>query len=262
MFDIIKTANGMLKSEPQFYKEILFQFCAEYQVYVDDLPNMDTLRSFIESIPKSDRIRIEFEETSSLSYVIVDSGCMEQYESFVNDLYNDDEISINILIEKQVDRGILNVYKTDDFVCFLTSRSPVQSLSNFATLFKGAEKIVFRLLDKIGTIQTENIAFSDGEVTWESNVSRREQLIEYMVNHPFLQAIHFPLMPQDFSIQRASCCDFLKIEKLFAELHDLVSDIYTAKYIYMDTTKIILQKNSSNTIIVLEKNLSDNIADH
>ena len=251
MFDIIKTANEMFKSEPQFYKEILFQFCAEYQVYVDDLPNTDTLRSFIESIPKSDRIQIEFED-SALSYVSVDSGCIDHYERFVNDLYIDDEIAIKIVVKKNIVRGVLNVYKTDEFERFLTSRSPVQSLSNFATLFKGAEKIVFRLLDKTGFIQTENIAFSDGEVTWKSNVSRREQLIEYMVNHPFLQAIHFPLMPQDFSIQRTSCCDFLKIEKLFAELHDLVSDIYTAKYIYMDTNKIIYQKNSSNTIIMVK----------
>ena len=136
MFDIIRTANEMLKSEPQFCREILFQFCAEYQVCVDDLPNIDTLRSFVESIPKSDWVRIEFEETSSLSYVIVDSGCMEQYESFVNDLYDDDEIAIKIVVKKHVDHGVLNVYKTDEFVRFLTSCSSVQSLSNFATLFK------------------------------------------------------------------------------------------------------------------------------
>ena len=69
MFDIIKTMNEMFKSEPQFYKEILFKFCAEYQVYVDELPNTDTLRSFVESIPKSDQVQIEFEETPIRDYM-------------------------------------------------------------------------------------------------------------------------------------------------------------------------------------------------
>ena len=266
MFDIILQAGKIFGTKPKSCKEILYQFSSEYHIRADALPNAHTLLSFIERIPKPDQVSLGFEETSTLSYLLVDSAeCMDNYECFVKELYDDDEIIVNVVVKKHVDHGVLNVYKTDEFVRFLTSRSPVQSLDNFTNLFKGAEKIVFRTLDQMGTIQTENIAFSDGEVKWLPHIPRKEQLNRCMANHPFLQAIKFSLMPKDFSIRRAACCDFLtnlKIDRFFAELHDLVSDIYTAKYIYMDTTKIILRKNSSNTIIVLEKNLSDNIAEH
>ena len=67
MFDIIFQAAKIFGTEPKSYKEILYQFSSEYHVCADALPNVHTLLSFIEHIPKSDQVRIEFEETSTLS---------------------------------------------------------------------------------------------------------------------------------------------------------------------------------------------------
>ena len=242
MFNIIDRANNMLKTTPSTYSEILYELIVEYKVGKVDIPNIEALLAFMADVPETDVISVTFSDgTTRVAVNTID--WTEAFEGFVNNLYESDEVTVSIRIEKKVCNGVLNVYSLSLFSEFLKGRSYTQLFDNFAQLFKlCGNQIVFHLLDTNGSLRTRNIAFSDNDVEWKVNIPRHEQLKNCEDASLFLDRAKYPLLPQDFAVTGPiEGSGFGDIQELFGKLRSIWSYLYLANSAYIANEKAILQ---------------------
>ena len=260
MFNIINKANNMLKTAPSAYSEILYEFSAEYIIYKTCIPEIEVLLAFVGDVPATDSVTVTFSDGTT-SVIVNTAGWTEAFESFVNILYDSDEITFTIKIRKKIHDGVLNVYNLNCFSEFLNGRSYTQLFSVFAELFEACgNRIVFHLLDTNGSLRTSNIAFSDNDVEWKENIPRHEQLKNCEDASVFLDRAKYPLLPQDFAITGPiEGSGFSDIQELFAKLRSIWSYLYLANSAYIINEKAILQFNPAGAseeyeFVELEKN--------
>ena len=242
MFNIIDRVNNMLKTPPSSYREILYEFSAEYKVRKTDIPNIEVLLDFTADVPVADVVMVTFSDGTS-SVVVNTTDWIESFEEFVNNLYESDEVMVSIRIEKRVCNGILNVYNLSSFSEFLKGRSYTQLFDIFAQLFKlCGNRIVFHLLDTNGSLRTRNIVFSDNDVEWKVFIPRHEQLKNCEDASIFLDRMKYPLRPQDFAVTGPiEGSWFVDIQELFGKLRSIWSYLYLANSAYIANEKAMLQ---------------------
>ncbi len=242
MFNIIDRANNMLKTTPSVYREILYEFIAEYKIGKKDIPNIEELLAFTGDVPEVDVASVTLSDGTT-SVPVNAAAWTEALEGFVNNLYESDEISVSIRIDKRVHDGVLDVYNLSSFSGFLKGRSYTQLFDIFTQLFKSCgNRIVFHLLDTNGSLRTGNIAFSDNNVEWQVTIPRHEQLKNCEDASVFLDRAKYPLLPQDFAvIGPIEGSGFGDISELFEKLRCIWSYLYLANSAYIANEKAILQ---------------------
>ena len=243
MFDIVVSANQMFNKTPVSLAEILYEVSAEYKIHKEQMPQIENLLTFTGSVPESDEITVTFSDGTFTIQVGSDAWA-ETYQTFVDRLYESDDITVSIKVKKNITAGVLNVYNLEAFSSFLRSRSYVQLFENFANLFKKcSDRVVFQLLNTNGSLRTMNIVFSDnGELIWNNKVSRHDQLKNCEDAGVFLDRAKYPLLPQDFStIEPIEGTGFETIQKCFTNMQRVLSYIYVANSAYIANNKAILQ---------------------
>lgn len=248
MFNIIDRANHMLKSAPVSVTEILYEFTARYKVGKNNLPGSDDLLAFTGDASGVDEITVSITDESSTIHVGAISW-IEGYESFVDRLYDNDEITVTVKVEKKIRDGVLNVYGLEPFSEFLSNRTYIQLLDIFAELFKATgDKIIFRLLDTNGSLRTKNIVFTDNEdFEWTVRVSRSDQLKNCEDASVFLDRAKYPLIPQDFMIVGPiEGGSFQAIKDTFDKLRRILSYVYLSNSAYIVDDKVLLQFDPSS----------------
>ena len=242
VFNIIDRANNMLKTTPSAYSEILYEFTAQYKIGKTDIPNVEALLAFTGNVPETDDVSVVLSDGTT-SVAVNAAAWTEAFEEFVSNLYESDEITISIRIEKNVHNGVLNVYNLNSFSGFLKGRSYTQLFDIFTQLFKSCgNRIVFHLLDTNGSLRTRNIAFSDNDVEWKVTIPRHEQLKNCEDASVFLDRTKYPLLPQDFAVVGpVEGSGFADISELFENLRCIWSYLYLANSAYIANEKAILQ---------------------
>jgi len=242
MFNIIARANNMLKTVPSAYSEILYEFKSDYKIGKHSIPDIEEILAFTGDVPETDVISVSFSDGTT-SVTVNTNGWTEAYKEFVNSLYDSDEVTAFIKIEKKIHDGILNVYNLDSFSKFLGGRSYTQLFDNFVQLFKVCgNRIVFHLLDTNGSLRTRTIAFSDNDVEWKVDIPRHEQLKNCEDASVFLDRAKYPLLPQDFAVTGpVEGSGFRDIKELFERLRHIWSFLYLANSAYIANEKAILQ---------------------
>lgn len=261
MFNIIDKANNMLKTAPSAYSEILYEFSAEYNICKTSIPEIEALLVFIGDVPATDSVTVTFSDGTT-SVIVNTAGWTKAFQSFVNILYDSDEIAVTVKIRKKIHKGVLNVYNLNCFSEFLNGRTYTQLFNIFTELFESCgNRIVFHLLDTNGSLRTRNITFSDNNVEWKVNIPRHEQLKNCEDASVFLDRAKYPLLPQDFAVTGPiEGSGFNDIRELFAKLRSIWSYIYIANSAYIANGKAILQFNPAGTseeyeFVELEKNI-------
>ena len=242
MLNIINKVNNMLKADPSTYDEILYEFSADYTIGKANIPNIEELITFLKDIPEADVISLSFSDGTT-SVMINTDAWIESFEAFVNGLYETDEVTVSIKIEKKVNNGVLNIYNLSCFSRFLNGRSYIQLFDIFTKLFKSCgNRIVFNLLDTNGLLKTESIAFSDKDVEWKENIPRYEQLKNCEDACVFLDRTKYQLLPQDFTVTGLiDGSDFVDIKDLFEKLRSIWSYLYLSNLTYIVGEKAMLQ---------------------
>lgn len=242
MFNIIDRANNMLKTSPSVYSEILYEFTAEYKIGKTDIPSIEDLLAFTDEIPGTDIFSVTLSDGTT-SVQVNDAAWSSAFEEFINNLYESDQITVLIRIEKKVYNSVLNVYNLNAFSDFLNGRSYTQLFDIFAQLFKSCgNRIVFHLLDTNGSLRTRNIAFSDNDVEWKVTIPRHEQLNNCEDASVFLDRAKYPLLPQDFAVTGpVEGSGFGDISELLEKLRCIWSYLYLSNSAYIANEKAILQ---------------------
>lgn len=245
MFNVIDEAGKLLNSVATSAEEILFEFTAQYKVKKTSLPSTQLLLDFTSSIPEQDEALVFISDESSTVQVGA-TAWMEEYEDFISNLYDNDEIIVDFKIKKMVQDGVLNVYCLNQFSDFLSGRTYTQLLDIFTELFQKCEnRIVFHLLDTNGSLRTMNLMFTDNaEFDWENGESRSERLKKCEEASLFLDRVKYPLLPQDFTIvEPIEGGTFQKIQKTFDKLRCMLSYVYLSNSAYFANETVILQFN-------------------
>ena len=99
MFNIIARANNMLKTVPSAYSEILYEFKSDYKIGKHSIPDIEEILAFTGDVPETDVISVSFSDGTT-SVTVNTNGWTEAYKEFVNSLYDSDEVTAFIKIEK------------------------------------------------------------------------------------------------------------------------------------------------------------------
>ncbi len=261
MFDIIQSADMLFGAVPSSCKEIIPEFNCEYRVEKNNLPSADELMAFLGQKPERDRISITITSDSGSVFVSDETVWMDSYTSFVDGLFDGDEVVVVIRITKDIQDGTLSVYDLKLFSDFLCNQKMEQFFENFTKLFADCgEHIAFQLLDTNGSMRTSSISFSDNDVQWINCRSRKENLRDCEDASVFLDRMRISLIPQDFDIDAVEGSDFEAIKGLFQKLRTVLSYIYLANTATVVNDKTILQFDPSTKGYEYEMNqLTDNM---
>lgn len=246
MFDVISSANKLFRTNASCYKEIIPEFSCGYKIRKENLPTVQELMDFLSSIPEQDEIEITFDAEDHICSV--DRAIwIDNYENFVQDVYDDDEIKASILIKKHIVNEVLFVYNLKSFDEFLTDLKIEEAFLNFVDLFKKCgEHIVFRLLATNGTLHTKTVAFSDNNVVWKEDEDRGKLLKKCEDACVFLDRGRINLVPQDFEIEVIDGEEFEGITELFEKLERILSYIYVANTASIVNGVAVLQFDPSS----------------
>lgn len=247
MFDVIQSAGMLFGTAASSCKEIIPEFNCGYHVEKGKLPSVESLLAFLAKKPARDGISITI--TSDFGTVVIedDTDWMEGYNSFISDLFDDDEVDVAIRIKKNIINGSISVYSLKLFSEFLSNIKIEQFFESFTALYKECgEHIVFHLQDSNGSLRTQSIAFSDNEIHWIEHRSRKEALRDCDDASVFLDRMRINLVPQDFDIVAVEGCGFDAISVLFRKLRSILSYIYLANTATVINGKAILQFNPSS----------------
>lgn len=246
MFDIIKTADELFGTKASSCKEIIPEFYCEYKIIKDCLPTTEELVSFLALKPEHDKIEITIISVSGATYIDTDTAWMDEYESFVQNLYEDDKLTVSIKVAKIIKDGVLSIYKLDEFSKFLCGLTIERAFEVFSDLFsKCGEQIIFNLLDINGSFRTNSIAFSDNDVQWVNGGSREELLRNCEDSSVFLDRNRIRLVPQDFEIISIDGDGFNAIIELFEHLKSVLSYVYLANTATVSNGRAVLQFDPS-----------------
>ena len=249
MFNIIERANQMLNSVPISREEILFEYMVQYKVDKGHLPSTDDLLVFTGDVPEKDEIYISISDGVST----VNAGAVawiEEYENFVDGLYENDEITVDIRVKKKIANDTLNVYCLENFSEFISGRSYIQLFEIFTELFQVCEeKIAFHLLDTNGSLRTRNMVFTDNDdFEWTVRTPRSEQLKNCEDASVFLDRAKFPLVPQDFTIVGPIEGGFFQtVKEMLDKLRRILSFVYLSNSAYITSDRLLLQFNPTSS---------------
>ena len=247
MFDIIQSADILFGSTTSSCKEIIPEFNCGYHIEKSKLPSVDNLVAFLERKPKRDRISITI--TSDFGSVFVGDGTVwiDNYNSFIDGLFDGDEVDVAVRISKNIVDGSISVYSLELFSEFLSNMKTEQLFESFTALFmKCGEHIAFQLQDTNGSLRTKSISFSDNDIQWIQRRSRKEVLRDCEDASVFIDRMRINLIPQDFDVVAIEGCGFGTISALFRKLKVALSYIYLANTATVVNGKAILQFDPSS----------------
>lgn len=242
VFDIVDIANHMFESSaPIFVEEVLYRFSISYKIRKANMPSVSALIDFLGNVKDRDDGIITFigetDQTISVGKIVDE----DNYKYFLKSLVDDEEVNVLIKITKKVENETLSVYRLDLFSTFLKSLSITDHFINFTELFMIAgEHIKLNLIDKSGMLLTSTIAFSDDDVSWSEDKSRKEILMDCSSASIFLQKNAYAVVPQDFSI-RHSTAECEEIVLIFNRLCSVLSYIYIANSANIISDRVVLQ---------------------
>ena len=248
MFSIIESANELFgNAAPSFCEEVLYHFTIRYSLIKQNLPDADTLLSWLGNIPERDLIEVTFTSETERSIRISNKGIWEEdYRSFLSDLLDDENIEVNVKITKEIIDSTISIYCLARFAEFIEGLGITDHLNNFSRMFKNNnEHLLFYVLDNDGELSTASISFAHANVSWEKEKLRSEMIKNCNGASIFMQRSQFGLVPQDFTVLRASS-EYHEINEVFEKLRTVLSFIYLANTANIIDQKVILQFDPSS----------------
>lgn len=172
------------------------------------LPDCNEIRDFINHVPNRDSINIIMIDVVDEELLITRDGSWgEKYQQFVNAQDDEDQVRINITIQKTIQNNALTIYSYKTFKDFLEARTLVDQIKMFSAAMREAcTYLRFEVLSDKIAVYTKYMAFCDVEELWlEFDPNSRENDLQKCEDAGvFLDRKEICLIPQDLSIQKSS----------------------------------------------------------
>jgi len=200
------------------------------------MPDYTQLCVFIKNIPTRDSISILISQLDSSSFALSSDNLKteQDYVTFINYLIYNDEIEVQLVINKEIIDNRISIYCLTSFCEWLFGGDILDLLPRFNGLLKEKEYIIFEVFDSDDIVlSTETMLFvnSTKHITM-SDFSRINQLEKCRQLSNFYSGSQYSLLPEDFHV-KASNQDELFTDK-FKKIEAMFSMIYLANSAYIE----------------------------
>lgn len=197
MFEEIKNKiSDLVEKESRKIYEVSFSFPAAAPLEFQELFDM------IQSVPSRDDIRIYLFTENDERFTFNKSTAEAEYNSFIGELLEDEQIFVKLEINKEIRNGHFSVYCFEQFAEDLIRLPMEEALNAFSLILNEAEGyIVFDLFDNKNIFFTKTMFFI-GANNQEVNIDfdREQRLQECRETSYFYNQDHYELLPDDFKI--------------------------------------------------------------
>lgn len=207
------------------------------------LPNSNEIREFINHVPNRDGIAILMINLVDEEVLITRDGLWaEEYQQFVDAQDEEDQIRIDITIQKTIQNNTLTIYSYKTFKDFLEERTLVDQMKLFSAAMREAYSYLrFEVLSDKIAVYTKYMAFCDVEEPWfdfDPN-SRKNDFQKCEDAGIFLDRKEMCLIPQDLAVQMGS--GNADIIPMLNRLETVFAYAYVANSAYIEKDALVLQ---------------------
>ncbi len=185
-----------------------------------NIPSYNKILDYMNLFSERDVVQIDFVINEEVLRVHKDIP-NEDYISFLSILEHNDEVSVYINIQKNVEKSTLTVYSYLDFVNDLIKNSSLGLLNIFNNLLQNEGKLIFEVYDRDIFWCTKTIAFiSNSNICFESKMNRLDIIDKSkMVTYNYSNIVS--LLPDDFYIE--TNYNDNKLTGIFGKLNTILS---------------------------------------
>ena len=235
-----------IKALVPYYKNtsdrgMTYESCAE--VSKTDRPPYISLCALIDVLPKRDFYKINFIDSTEKELVFTNQQkpSSDNYDKFWSYIEADEQISLKIIINKQIEDDTLSIYDLSSFSAWVCDKGIQDVLKYFDSILSKRETIIFNVLDRNILFSTKTMVFSNNSKIQKHYDSRLEKIEKSMDTTYFLNINDCHLIPDDFEIDE---CDtnqpVFALSGLFSKLKTILSIVYLSSTatLYDDHMKI------------------------
>lgn len=217
---------------------------ASFSIVFQNLPSAEAIRSLCNCAPTRDSLKLILKNDSD---DIVSITNLQTYEpDFTNLIYGmspNDNIYINLQIDKNVNDGKFSIYDFTSFSEDLLHRSALEILRWFSVLMCRERMLKFEVFDYDISFSTRTIAFESSEsAIFTPKIDRSQRLRACRDTAYFYNMDTLEVLPDDFIIEgvmRAGDC----LRPLFSKLATILSLVYVANSSSINDKTLSIQIN-------------------
>ena len=217
---------------------------ASFSIVFQNLPSAEAIRSLCNCAPTRDSLKLILKNDSD---DIVSITNLQTYEpDFTNLIYGmspNDNIYINLQIDKNVNDGKFSIYDFTSFSEDLLHRSALEILRWFSVLMCRERMLKFEVFDYDISFSTRTIAFESSEsAIFTPKIDRSQRLCACRDTAYFYNMDTLEVLPDDFIIEgvmRAGDC----LRPLFSKLATILSLVYVANSSSINDKTLSIQIN-------------------
>lgn len=194
--EIKNKISDLAEKESRKIYEVSFSFSAVTPLEFQELSDI------IQSVPSRDDIRIYLFTENEERLTFNRSTVGEEYNSFIGELLEDEQIFVKLEINKKIQNRHFSVYCFEQFAEDLIQLPIEEALNAFSLILNESEGyIVFDLFDNRNIFFTKTMFFM-GANNQEVNIDfdREQRLQECRETSYFYNQDHYELLPDDFKI--------------------------------------------------------------
>lgn len=253
MFDLIAEASSLFCEMVSFY-EVAAEANTVFSCTISALPCTADLERFLNSFCKFDIIELSIKSYLDFTYSSVNPQALKaDYENFIASSEPDDEVTINIHINKAFDdRGSLAIYSFENFLDYYSNRSFYELSRELSATLKKRKHLAFHVIDKEVNLATGSICFyNDISMLTTSTINREEHFAQLNNTSLFLNRNDLPLSPYDFRILHNISNGTTQLIDLLKKLETIFSYIYLSYSSHIVNDQVVLQLSPSAANMVL-----------
>lgn len=219
-------------------------FCIEFQ----NLPIIEELQYIFSIMPTRDTLELTLKNDSG-DIIQITSSQVENCDisKLTDGLSIDDEIGINIRIDKNDSENKFSIYDFDSFCNDLIQRSTIDIMKWFSDILKDKAFVRFEVFDYDISFATRTLAFeSSRDAIFNPKVNRLQRLRSCKENACFYNMNTYEIIPDDFVIEGVMRAGD-RLKYLFGKLATILSLIYVVSSSSIGDNDINLQINGQRT---------------
>ena len=253
MFDLVAEASLLFSKMISFY-EVAAEAHAVFTCAISDLPSSSILEKFLCSFCKCDRVEFSIKSYLDFKYSSLSPETFKyDYEHFIDSSEPEDQVTINIHINKAFDdRDSLAIYSFDHFISHYAKCSFYELMHEISIVLKKRNHLVFHVIDKEVNISTGSIClYNDISMLTSSTIDRKAYFAHLNDASLFLNRNDLSLSPYDFRILHDVSSDTTQLRGLLTKLETIFAYIYLSYSAQIIHDQVILQLSPSAPNIVL-----------
>lgn len=221
---------------------------ATFSINFLTLPSIESINSVCSLVPARDSLLLTLKNDSDNIVTITNRQTQEpNFSELTDDLTQDDNIYINIRIDKTTAGDRFSIYDFSSFAEDLLKRSLVDVMRWFSGKLRVQEYLLFQVFDYDISISTRTMAFeSSNTATFRSKIDRSQRLSACKDTAYFYNMNFFEIIPDDFIIEgvvRSGDC----LKSLFGKIATILSLIYVSSSSSINDDTVSIQISGQRT---------------